>query len=603
MSRSLTIEEIDVLERQGCTADDWAAVCVADDFEPRYVRHTTFAGDVVLGTFNRRVETVGGVLRHAGINNATLCDVTIGDNCLIENICCQICRCDIGENCYIANVGIIASIDGATYGQNNAIAVLNEAGDGNVFAYDGLTSQMAAFMVAANKTVRSSLHTMVTAYATRYTPERGSVGDRVKIVNTREIMNCVIGDDSEIDGASRLTDCTIKSSPDAATFVGSDVICENTIVQAGASLTDGTHINNCFVGEACYIENGFSAESSVFFANSFLANGEACAAFCGPFTVSHHKSTLLIGGSYSFYNAGSATNYSNHAYKLGPIHYGSLERGSKTASGAHLLWPAHIGAFSVCLGKIQDHPNTTQLPFSYIIGDADGTTHIVPGRNLTTVGTYRDIHKWPKRDLRPLSGRRSVLNYDWLNPIVAAEMVAGRHLLDTIREEQGDDADVYFYEGCTIKGSSLRKGCELYDMGIMLYLREALCNHDSTLPHSTIGTGTWTDLAGLLAPTTETDQLAQDIANGSVANIETVEDRLADIHNHYDEYKWAFTYKLITTHLGIDTLTDDELRDIKADAEVYHNKWLAAIKSDANREHTLGDMDDTLLADFVSSLV
>ena len=41
--------------------------------------------------------------------------------------------------------------------------------------------------------------------------------------------------------------------------------------------------------------------------------------------------TLLIGTMLSFYNAGSATNYSNHAYKMGPIHYGTLARGCKTA--------------------------------------------------------------------------------------------------------------------------------------------------------------------------------------------------------------------------------------------------------------------------------
>ena len=117
-------------------------------------------------------------------------------------------------------------------------------------------------------------------------------------------------------------------------------------------ILNSAKISNCFVGEACCITNGFTAESSVFFANCHMANGEACAAFCGPFTSSHHKSSLLIGGMFSFYNAGSATNFSNHAYKMGPIHYGTLERGCKTASGAYLLMPAKIGTFSVCFGKL-----------------------------------------------------------------------------------------------------------------------------------------------------------------------------------------------------------------------------------------------------------
>jgi hypothetical protein len=39
---------------------------------------------------------------------------------------------------------------------------------------------------------------------------------------------------------------------------------------------------------------------------------------------------LLLAGLFSFFNAGSGTNQSNHLYKLGPVHQGVLERGCKT---------------------------------------------------------------------------------------------------------------------------------------------------------------------------------------------------------------------------------------------------------------------------------
>ena len=77
-------------------------------------------------------------------------------------------------------------------------------------------------------------------------------------------------------------------------------------------------LRRCFVGEGVVIENGFSAENSLFFANSHLNHGEACAVFAGPYTVSHHRSTLLIAGYFSFFNAGSGANQSNHMYKSGP---------------------------------------------------------------------------------------------------------------------------------------------------------------------------------------------------------------------------------------------------------------------------------------------
>ena len=49
-------------------------------------------------------------------------------------------------------------------------------------------------------------------------------------------------------------------------------------------------------------------------------------------------------------NAGSGSNQSNHMYKLGPIHQGTLERGAKTTSDSYILWPARVGAFSLVMG-------------------------------------------------------------------------------------------------------------------------------------------------------------------------------------------------------------------------------------------------------------
>ena len=71
--------------------------------------------------------------------------------------------------------------------------------------------------------------------------------------------------------------------------------------------------------------------------------------------------------------------------------------------------PATLGSFSVCFGKLMHHPNTRNLPFAYLIADGD-KMFLIPGRNITTVGLYRDIKKWPKRDLRALENRKSIVN-------------------------------------------------------------------------------------------------------------------------------------------------------------------------------------------------
>ena len=396
--RNLTETEIATLKAGGCWAEDWQRIEVAEDFVAEFFNRVMFYGDIRLGVFDKCVEVSKGFLKHAGITNATLRNVNIGDNCLIENISGYINNYTVGSDTIITNVCTMETTEGATYGEGNLISVLNEVGEGNLILYHGLTSQAAAFMVRHfhNRPLKDAIRRLIREEIERTSPEIAYVGSNVKIVNTKEITNTVVYDDCEISGAARLSDCTIMSNPDASVYIGTGVICENSIICEGSSVINSVKIQDCFVGEACKISNGFTASNSVFFANSYMSNGEACAAFCGPFSASHHKSSLLIGGQFSFYNAGSATNFSNHAYKMGPMHYGVLERGSKTASGAYVLMPAHIGAFSVCFGKLMYHPDTRSLPFSYLIAYGD-VMYLVPGRNLTTVGLYRDIRKWPKR--------------------------------------------------------------------------------------------------------------------------------------------------------------------------------------------------------------
>ena len=140
-----------------------------------------------------------------------------------------------------------------------------------------------------------------------------------------------------------------------------------------------------------------------------------------------HKSSLLIAGMFSFLNAGSGSNQSNHLYKLGPIHQGIVERGSKTTSDSYILWPAKIGAFSLIMGRHVNHPDTSDLPFSYLI-EKNNQTYLVPGVNLRSVGTIRDALKWPKRDKRTDPHQLDCINFNLLSPYSIQKMLTGMEL-------------------------------------------------------------------------------------------------------------------------------------------------------------------------------
>ena len=450
----------------------------------------------------------------------------------------------IGEGAKISDTRIIKG--SGKRSKAKIISVLNEGGDGNIVLCPALTSQLAYLM----------MH-----YPSVFSLVKTEVEHELESYGGREWT--IIGEGCVIEGATKIVDCIISSRQEAPVYIGPDVIMENSVTACGAIVTDGAKIYESFVGEAAHLGKGFSSEASVFFADAYMDNGEACAALCGPFSCSHHKSTLLIGGQFSFYNAGSNTNQSNHAYKMGPIHWGIFERGAKTASGCHILWPAHIGAFSMVMGKLTQHPRIQNLPFSYIL--AGEKTYIVPGINIKTVGTWRDVGKWPKRDVRHEYGKRDLVNFDFPNPYIIQFVAAAIDLLDTLEAQQGTDAEEYSYEGCFIKRSALVKGRKYYQFAMRLF--------GGSVPDDE-----WIDLCGMLAPKRYIDNLISDINDGDINSTSEIESTLADIHRNYEK-----------------------LAGGRQDAGAWE-EWKRMVMEDARKEYEMGDVTEEQFTHFLTSM-
>ena len=64
--RSLTFEEIEILESNSCWAEDWSRVEVAEDgFQAKFFHRVMFYGDVQLGSVQKEVEITKGAFRQA----------------------------------------------------------------------------------------------------------------------------------------------------------------------------------------------------------------------------------------------------------------------------------------------------------------------------------------------------------------------------------------------------------------------------------------------------------------------------------------------------------------------------------------------------------
>ena len=386
-----------------------------------------------------------------------------------------------------------------------------------------------------------------------------------------------------------------------AVHVGYGVICDDFIIQDGSKVEDCTTIERVYVGQACMLGHGYSASDSLFFCNCQEENGEACAIFAGPFTVTHHKSTLLIAGLFSFMNAGSGSNQSNHMYKLGPIHQGALERGAKTSSDSYILWPARIGAFSLVMGRHSSHPDTSLLPFSYLI-EKNGETWLAPAVNLRSVGTVRDAQKWPKRDKRYKDGRLDQINFNLLSPYTIDKMVKGLHVLEELKNLSGATSDVYAYQSAKISNSSLHRGQQLYRIAIEKFIGNSLISHlertdcstaESVLeglkPTRTEGRGTWVDLAGLIAPKECLKTLMDDVEAGKVTSAEEFDEALRRMHANYYKYEWTWAYDLMIEYYGLypDLITIEDLIRIVRQWKESVVKLDEMLYADAKKEFSL----------------
>lgn len=634
--RTLTPSEITRLEENRCHAEDWQKITVGENFSADRLYDVQFIGECSIGSNSDTVTTDMGFELPTGIRHARIINSTIGDNTLVENVSAFICNADIGDNCIVNNVSVIQTTEGTTFGQGNTISVMNESGEGNVVLYSGLTSQIAALTVLppclgeqyddgdatieARRQAKDAVRRMVMEEVMSRMPKRTLIEDNVRITDTIEITNSWITQWTEVRGAQRISETTLWSRQDNSVFVGAGAILDGCIVTLGSSVSNNAIAKNCFIGENSTLTDGFSATDSLFFANSYMANGEACAAFCGPFSVSHHKSTLLIGGMYSFYNAGSGTNFSNHAYKMGPIHYGIMERGAKTASGTHILWPAHIGAFTMCMGKIATHPDTSALPFSYVIGDGIDT-YIVPARNIATVGTYRDAAKWPRRDIRPQGSRRSMVDTEWLNPSTMTKVVEAKVTLEALRDQKGAREVYETADGSLIKRSALEKGISLYTLAIKLYLDRHLQGADEEADYNTSfddtpasqtfgrplsrGASLFADLSGMQISNASVMRIVDAITSG---DIDTTEDLMAGICRYYDggsldtaiDRKLAL--RIADAIYGWNSMDADDRRRLIGSCHEARHEWYDMIRRDAEREYELGDVDENTLNGFLAKL-
>lgn len=569
--RKLSAEERCEMQSHGCTAENWDSIEICGNLSSATIYNCGFRGTV-------RIESPV-VLRNVG----------------------TLANCEIHSGACIENTSVIETTECSSFGNGISSSVVNEGGGREVPLFTGLTSQLA-YIIAMYRhrpeTIERLQHMAEREYTLPSVSPICSIGYGARITACGIIRNVCIGHDAVIEGASFLNNGTVCSEKGQRTYIGPGVKMREFIVCGNSIIDNGTVAERCFFGNATHA-SALSAMDTLFFAGSHCENGEMCSVLAGPYTISHHKSTLLIAGMFSFFNAGSGTNQSNHLLKSGPVHQGIHLRGCKYGSDAYMMLPALDGPFTTVIGRHKSHPDTEYFPFSLVI-EQDGHTWLMPASNLAASGQARDFTKWPKRDKRDTFSR-DIINFEECNPYLAERIATAINISEELMAK--DAGDVCTYRKLRIRTSMLRRGLRLYRLALSKYMGAMLaCGAEPDM----LGAGRWSDVGGMYIPVSVMDDILDGIDNGSIATINAVCDALSKAHAAYPRYAAGWAYARLKKELGHTPSDDDIAAAIAAGREAADKlATLAAddIRSEQDASMAVGygiDAEDdvTRMADF-----
>ena len=554
--RLLNNAEIEQLERNGCAASpNWEGILVGEKFNAACVRNVVFIGKVEIEGWTE--VTFEGIRLPFCLYNTTIADCKLGENSCVINTT-LLSNYDIHKNVTIVDCGIIT-------GKNlpGTVEPLNESGIYSIQMHPHLTSNIAHMAV--------------------FHGHRNGLRDAINRLAAKQSGVCYIGDNAVISGVKEIRDSIILSAEIMQTTVKAGVTIRESVVQEGSHISDHAKVERSFVGQSVEISSGMTMEDSMAFANAQLLCGEAISAFCGPFTVSHHKTSLLIAGAYSFFNAGSGTNASNHHYRLGPRHQAVYSRGAKSGSGSYLLAPAKIGAFSMVVGHHKLHPDISEFPFSLLI-EKDSSSMLLPAQNLRTISLARDEQKWQDRDHRHPDLSRDCISTDTFNPQIISTLLHAAALCHKLSEKE---SDIIMYGGCKMQRLFVVRAELAYQkLAEAILLSKFFSSINITDKYADDSNEMeWIDLGGFITTKQRTEAIENDITNGNITTIEALDERIRTLVKDFADDELHYVRMKCKELFGITPTSDAQTLSKMAEHCVgFFDEFQRSLVFDAGRD-------------------
>ncbi len=448
--KPLSSEEIEVLVKNNNTAEDWDRILVTENFDPGLVRNCEFWGLVRIGDLSPALLEFHELRLPVGLSNSTIISCDIGDNVVMRNVH-YITHYIVGSRVILFNIDEMITVNHAKFGSGIVkdgepesiriwLEVGNENGGRKILPFNGMLPADAYIWSRYRELpeLMEAFQELTDRMADKRRGHYGIVGDRSVIKNSRIIKDTLIGSDCYIKGANKLKNLTINSNSEEPSQIGEGVEMVNGIVGYGNRIFYGVKAVRFFTGRNVQLKYGARLINSYLGSNSTVSCCEILNNLIFPFHEQHHNNSFLTASTLMGQSniAAAATIGSNH---------------NSRASDGELLagrgfWPGLASSFKhssrfasyalVAKGSYPCELNIT-LPFALVSMTEDQKTiQVMPGYwfEHNMYAAVRNAHKYRARDKRVVKEQN--IEYDFLAPDTAEEMIQGMEVLRSAIEEQ-----------------------------------------------------------------------------------------------------------------------------------------------------------------------
>ncbi len=643
--RNLKAGEIEVLVKNGVTAQDWDQVLVTDPFNPHLVKNTEFVGLVRIGRLEGAVLEHHDLRQRAGITNSLVISCDVGDDCAVHNVR-YLAHYLLGSRVMLLNIDEMHTSNHAKFGNGIVkdgepeevrilLDLVNEAGGRGVMPFDGMRAA-DAYLGARYRDDGALQAKLAEITQAQFDPRRGyygTVGDGSVVKNSQIIKDVKIGPACYIKGANKLKNLTINSSPEEPTQIGEGVELVNGIMGLGCHVFYGCKAVRFVMGNHASLKYGARLIHSYLGNNSTVSCCELLNSLIFPAHEQHHNNSFLVAtlvmGQSNI--AAGATIGSNHNSRAndGEIVAG---RGFWPGLCTTLKHSSRFASFVLLAKGHYPYELDVPLPFALVSDDGARDRLLVMPAYWWTHNLYalaRNAWKFRVRDKSKTTTQH--VEFDYLAPDTVEEIRRARRILEIATAEahlraagasdgqergekdraalgrallEGAPEETAGLEilGRDIENSArkvvflkVRRGYQAYREMLHHYAVENLMGYLEACPEAPVAemvealaappVREWTNLGGQITPTQAVDALRADVCSGRLNCWPAIHEAYDRLWAAYPVQKQRHAMAVLRELLGSDTLSAEAWQTVLDEALRIRRYIAEQVLSTRRKDH------------------